>query len=172
VTSPLPTPAPPPTAGAAPAPPAEGPAVAAAKARDATRKADLQRLAEALLAYHREHGRLPCPGDNVWVSSADGPNWITDGPADCGETADPAPLPSPLPVDPVNEPGPFWRGAHVYSYRAYRSGCPDETRGQYFVLGTLLESPDPSDPAPQARDCTGEVIPWRSGVWTTTVLQP
>lgn len=160
------------TVAAPPSAPVSATTTAEARARDATRKADVQRLADALLAYYRERGRFPCSGDNVWVTSSDGPNWIVDRPAECGETAAAAPLTGPLPVDPLNEPGLFWQGAHAYSYRSYRSGCPAETRGKYFAVGAMLESPDPADPGQTPRDCTGEPIPWRPGVWAITVLEP
>ena len=135
-------------------------------ARDARRKADLLALRDRLVAYRRQHGRFPCPGDGVWAFSSAGPEWIADLAPDCG-AAPPGDL-GALPVDPVNAQGPFWGGALAYGYRAYRAGCPEPTRGQFFVLGARLENRRDPLLGRQPRDCTGETIPWPDDVYAIT----
>jgi hypothetical protein len=136
-----------------------------ARTRDARRKADLRTIGERFVAFYRQHGRYPCIMS--WQYSSAGPDWIADQWAVCG-TSGPFDLGAPLPMDPVNQTGAFWRGAYVYGYGWARGGCPVSARGHYFVLGARLEDRDDPDLVRRPTDCYNEPIPWPDDVFAIT----
>jgi hypothetical protein len=135
--------------------------------RDAQRRSDLQTLQAALLSYHAEYGRFPCSGDNGWVWSTAGADWLSDKPETCSAKAK-AELHFRLPIDPTNSGPEPWAGGYEYGYRGFRSGCPPSSNGQFFVLAARLEITHAGQDFQRVRDCTGDIIPWQDDVIALT----
>jgi type IV pilus assembly protein PilA len=147
-------------------------------ARDSKRKSDLRSVAVALELYYQKNKRYPCPGDNVWVSSSAGGNWITDNDfANCGDTSakvlDTNYI-SNVPVDPVNSgTGTTWGGSitgYFYGYRGYYSAFCNSKKGQvYFLVAQLENKNDPDrNSVAQVKDCNG--VPITSGGWDSAFV--
>ncbi len=156
-------------------------------ARDGKRKQDLRSIATALELYYQTNKRYPCTGNNIWVNSSPGGNWITDPDGDlssasggCGDTAD-KPLDTNyinvLPLDPKNTgSGDPWAAAtnYTYGYRGYiNTGTCANKKGQFYLLVAQLENKN--DPERQAvrrvKDCydTGSTS-LTSATWDTTYV--
>ena len=119
-----------------------------AKARDAQRKADLHEIQNALEEYYNDHGQYPvaCNDDAASPSrhSMTGDNWFPQL----------NPYIKKMPKDPKNIANyPNSSTSFYYEYQSKKIGTvtnkntpfPCDTTGQYYELGTHLETPgDPS----------------------------
>ncbi len=136
-------------------------------ARDAKRKDDLRAVKVALELYYQKNNRYPCPGDNVWKSSASGGSWITDedfaGCTDTQKNLDSSYI-SRMPTDPLNSgPGTVWNNletGYYYGYRGYHSALCAAKKGQFFILVALLENKNDANRngLRLVKDCNGAAI--------------
>jgi hypothetical protein len=103
--------------------------------------------------------------------STAGGEWILDDAGASGAaTSIPFRMPdgSVPPVDPVNNGSPFWDKKLVYGYRGWRSACSEALKGQYFLIGTWLESEGSASSPSQTHDCNNTVVPWPKEVYALT----
>lgn len=156
-------------------------------ARDGKRKQDLNSIATALNLYYQTNKRYPCSGNNIWITSINGGNWIGDvegasaSPVGCSDSVKPlnSNYINAMPVDPKNTGvvgGYPWSAAtnYIYAYRGYyNSGICAGKNGQFYLLVAQLENKN--DPDRQAirrvKDCTDAgSTSLTSSVWDTTYV--
>lgn len=153
--------------------------------RDSKRKQDIRSMAVALELYYQTNKRYPCTGNDVWVSSASGGNWITDPYGNdasgetCGDTVDRAldtTYINVVPKDPVNTGAGTWTGVttgYIYGYRGYDSTICSTLKGQFFVLVAQLENKNDPDRnfIRQIKNCDGTAFGgtgWDTGFVVTS----
>lgn len=154
-------------------------------ARDGRRKQDLRSIATALELYYQTNKRYPCTGNNVWVHSGSGGDWIGDVegatavPIGCADSVKPLnnTYINIMPVDPKNTATGNnlpWGSAtnYTYAYRGYVNtpGCATKN-GQFYLLVAQLENK--TDPDRQSirkvKDCyDGATTSLTSATWDTT----
>jgi prepilin-type N-terminal cleavage/methylation domain-containing protein len=155
-------------------------------ARDGKRKQDLRSIATALELYYQTNKRYPCTGNNVWINSSAGGDWISDlegdsaAPNGCGDSEKPlnSNYINIMPKDPLNTGGnnPPWSTSttYTYGYRGYiNTGSCSTKNGQFYLLVAQLENKN--DPERQAirrvKDCyDGSSTSLTSTTWDTTYV--